>query len=168
MSTQAFADLGVSPAVLTALGRRGITTPFAIQTLVIADVLAGRDVLAKSTTGSGKTLAFGIPLVERIDANGPKKSAFMSENLPHSSGSSSSGKIASTGHSGTPTPQSMHSCGSMKYMSAAEPVWIQSTGQTSAQLPSFTPTHGSATWKSSSARSRNTKKKRTTAAKSRA
>ena len=34
--------------------------------LVIGDVLAGRDVLAKSPTGSGKTLAFGIPLVERI------------------------------------------------------------------------------------------------------
>ena len=33
-------------------------SPFAIQRLVIGDVLAGRDVLAKSPTGSGKTLAF--------------------------------------------------------------------------------------------------------------
>jgi superfamily II DNA/RNA helicase len=77
MSTQAFADLGVSPTVLTALARRGITTPFAIQRLVIADALAGRDLLAKSPTGSGKTLAFGIPLVDRIDANGPKQSALI-------------------------------------------------------------------------------------------
>ena len=37
---------------------------------MIGDVLAGRDVLVKSPTGSGKTLAFGIPLVERIKADG--------------------------------------------------------------------------------------------------
>jgi ATP-dependent RNA helicase RhlE len=77
MSTQSFADLGVSPTVLTALAQRGITAPFAVQRLVIADVLAGHDVLAKSPTGSGKTLAFGIPLVDRIDANGPKQSALI-------------------------------------------------------------------------------------------
>jgi superfamily II DNA/RNA helicase len=77
MSTPSFADLGVSQAVLTTLERRGITIPFAVQRLVIADVLAGHDVLAKSPTGSGKTLAFGIPLVDRIDANGPKQSALI-------------------------------------------------------------------------------------------
>ena len=59
MSTQSFADLGVSDAVVRALADRGITEPFAIQRLVIGDVLAGRDVLVKSPTGSGKTLAFG-------------------------------------------------------------------------------------------------------------
>jgi ATP-dependent RNA helicase RhlE len=69
MSMQSFADLGVSRPVVEALTARGITEPFPIQSLVIADVLAGRDVLAKSPTGSGKTLAFGLPLVERIDAN---------------------------------------------------------------------------------------------------
>jgi superfamily II DNA/RNA helicase len=77
MSTQSFADLGVSPAVVTALGRRGITEPFAVQKLVIADVLAGRDVLVKSPTGSGKTLAFGVPLVDRLDAAGPKQAALV-------------------------------------------------------------------------------------------
>ncbi len=66
MSQQSFADLGVSRAVRGALAERGITTPFAIQRLVIADVLAGHDVLAKSPTGSGKTLAFSVPIVERI------------------------------------------------------------------------------------------------------
>lgn len=77
MSKQTFADLGVSPAVCTALARRGITKPFEVQRLVIADVLAGHDVLGKSPTGSGKTLAFGIPLVDRLDANGPKQSALI-------------------------------------------------------------------------------------------
>jgi ATP-dependent RNA helicase RhlE len=70
MSQQSFAGLGVSKAVSGALAKRGITEPFAIQSLIIGDVLAGRDVLAKSPTGSGKTLAFGVPLLDRIDANG--------------------------------------------------------------------------------------------------
>ncbi|MGI8410920.1 MAG: DEAD/DEAH box helicase [Solirubrobacteraceae bacterium] len=72
MSTQSFAELGVSRAVVSALSRQRITDPFAVQQMVIGDVLAGRDVLAKSPTGSGKTLAFGIPLVDRIDADGPR------------------------------------------------------------------------------------------------
>jgi ATP-dependent RNA helicase RhlE len=68
MSSPSFADLGVSRAVVGALTERGFTEPFAIQRLVIADVLAGRDVLAKSPTGSGKTLAFAVPLSDRIAA----------------------------------------------------------------------------------------------------
>jgi len=77
MSSQSFADLGVSAAVCGALEQRGITAPFAIQNLVVADVLAGRDVLAKSPTGSGKTLAFGVPIVDRIQADGPRPSALI-------------------------------------------------------------------------------------------
>jgi len=69
MSKQSFADLGVSKPVLTALRQRGIEQPFAVQRLVIEDVLEGRDVLAQSPTGSGKTLAFGVPMVDRIAAD---------------------------------------------------------------------------------------------------
>ena len=69
MSKQSFADLGVSKPVLSALEARGFTEPFAVQRLVIEDVLAGRDVLAQSPTGSGKTLAFGVPLIDRIAAD---------------------------------------------------------------------------------------------------
>ncbi len=68
MSKQSFADLGVSNAVCSALSKRGFEQPFAVQRLVIEDVLAGRDVLAQSPTGSGKTLAFGVPLIDRIAA----------------------------------------------------------------------------------------------------
>jgi superfamily II DNA/RNA helicase len=74
---QSFADLGVSRAVVHALSEEGVTEPFAIQRLVISDVLAGRDVLARSPTGSGKTLAFGIPLVDRIQADGPRPAALI-------------------------------------------------------------------------------------------
>jgi ATP-dependent RNA helicase RhlE len=65
-----FEALGVSPDVARTLARRDITAPFPIQALVMADALAGRDVLARSRTGSGKTLAFAIPIVERVEPAG--------------------------------------------------------------------------------------------------
>jgi superfamily II DNA/RNA helicase len=77
MSSSSFADLGVSPPVVGALAERGIESPFAIQQLVIEDVLAGHDVLAKSPTGSGKTLAFGLPMVDIIDATDPRPAALV-------------------------------------------------------------------------------------------
>ena len=72
-----FAELGVSAPIYKALERRGITSPFKIQTLVMKDALAGRDVLAKSRTGSGKTLAFAIPLVEQLEASMARPSALV-------------------------------------------------------------------------------------------
>jgi ATP-dependent RNA helicase RhlE len=72
-----FADLGTSRAVVAALAEQGITAPFAIQQKVVADVLAGRDVLARSPTGSGKTLAFGIPIVDRLKAEGRRPAALI-------------------------------------------------------------------------------------------
>jgi len=67
MQQSTFAELGVSKPVAGALRARGIERPFAVQRLVIGDVLDGHDVLVKSPTGSGKTLAFGIPLVDRVE-----------------------------------------------------------------------------------------------------
>jgi superfamily II DNA/RNA helicase len=61
-----FPALGVSQPVSAALEARGITAPFPIQSMVMADAMAGRDVLARSRTGSGKTLAFAVPIVERL------------------------------------------------------------------------------------------------------
>ncbi len=77
MSTQSFDDFGVSRAVVSTLAQQGITSPFPIQREVIEHVLDGRDVLAKSPTGSGKTLAFGVPLVDRIEAEDPRPSALV-------------------------------------------------------------------------------------------
>ena len=77
MSMKSFADLGVSNAVVSSLSQQGFTEPFAIQRVVIGDVLAGRDVLAKSPTGSGKTLAFGIPIADRIKSDGPRPAALI-------------------------------------------------------------------------------------------
>jgi len=77
MSSQSFADLGVSRAVAGALAKRGFTEPFAIQKLVIADVLDGRDVLAKSPTGSGKTLAFGVPICDLVESTDARPAALI-------------------------------------------------------------------------------------------
>ncbi len=77
MKHETFADLGVSGAVSDALSERGITAPFAVQEMVIPDVLAGHDVLAQSPTGSGKTLAFGVGMVERLKDSDPRPSALV-------------------------------------------------------------------------------------------
>jgi superfamily II DNA/RNA helicase len=61
-----FTALGVSADVEHMLAARGIVEPFRIQSLVIPDALAGRDVLGKAPTGSGKTLAFGLPIAECV------------------------------------------------------------------------------------------------------
>jgi len=75
--TQSFAALGVSEPVVGALSRLGIESPFAVQSLVLPDALAGVDILAASPTGSGKTLAFGIPMVERTAGAGRNPSALV-------------------------------------------------------------------------------------------
>jgi superfamily II DNA/RNA helicase len=61
-----FAEMGIPAALVSALARGGITTPFAIQTSALPDGLAGRDVLGRAQTGSGKTLAFGLPMLARL------------------------------------------------------------------------------------------------------
>jgi superfamily II DNA/RNA helicase len=77
MKHETFAGLGVSEAVVTELAAMGIEAPFAVQSMVIPDVLAGHDVLAQSPTGSGKTLAFGVPLVERLRDSDARPSALI-------------------------------------------------------------------------------------------
>jgi superfamily II DNA/RNA helicase len=71
--TTTFRDLGVSAGLVDALAASGITEPFAIQAMTVADGLAGKDVLGKAKTGSGKTLAFGIPLLERVTKAEPRR-----------------------------------------------------------------------------------------------
>jgi superfamily II DNA/RNA helicase len=62
-----FRELGLPRGLAEVLSRRGLTRPFPIQAAVIADVLAGRDVLGRAATGAGKTLAFGLPTIARLE-----------------------------------------------------------------------------------------------------
>jgi ATP-dependent RNA helicase RhlE len=77
LSSQLFAQLGVSRPVALALAEQGFSEPFPVQRVVIPDLLAGRDVLVKSPTGSGKTLAFAIPMAELLEPEGPRPSALV-------------------------------------------------------------------------------------------
>src|SRR6202161_1284439 len=77
MEHQTFADLGVSEVVASELAKREITQPFAVQKMVLPDVLAGHDVLAQSPPGAAKTLAFGIPMVERLKGTDVRPSALV-------------------------------------------------------------------------------------------
>ena len=66
VSTSAFPALGVPDRVVRLLGIDGIVAPTPVQTAVIPDAIAGRDVLGRARTGSGKTLAFGLPILTRL------------------------------------------------------------------------------------------------------
>lgn len=66
---RSFGKLGLPDVALRGLDRAGMHRPFAIQTSVLPDALAGRDVLARAATGSGKTLAFGLPTLARLHAD---------------------------------------------------------------------------------------------------
>jgi superfamily II DNA/RNA helicase len=61
-----FGQLGLPQKLVTALERRGMHEPFAIQSRTLPDALTGRDVLGRAQTGSGKTLAFGLPMLARL------------------------------------------------------------------------------------------------------
>ena len=66
-SNQTWSDLGIDADICEVLTKRGITSPFPIQTLTIPDALSGKDVCGKAKTGSGKTLAFGIPMIQNLN-----------------------------------------------------------------------------------------------------
>jgi len=63
-----FADLGLAPALFSALADQGLASPTPVQAEAIPAVLLGRDVLAQAQTGSGKTLAYALPVLQRLMA----------------------------------------------------------------------------------------------------
>jgi len=67
-----FDDLGLSPAILTAVTEKGYDTPSPIQEKAIPAVLSGRDVMAAAQTGTGKTAGFTLPLLEILSKSGKK------------------------------------------------------------------------------------------------
>src|SRR5688572_13089472 len=67
---KAFAELGLSPALVSVLGELGYEEPTPIQTAAIPPLLAGRDLLGQAATGTGKTAAFALPAIQRLPAAG--------------------------------------------------------------------------------------------------
>lgn len=66
----AFAALGVSEKFLPILAQRGISQPTPIQLQAIPIATEGKDVIGIAQTGTGKTLAFGLPMLQRLAAQG--------------------------------------------------------------------------------------------------
>ncbi|KAB1208739.1 DEAD-box ATP-dependent RNA helicase 9 [Morella rubra] len=60
------AKLDISPEIVSALAKRGITKLFPIQRAVLEPAMQGRDMIGRARTGTGKTLAFGIPIMDKI------------------------------------------------------------------------------------------------------
>jgi ATP-dependent RNA helicase RhlE len=66
-----FSELGLIPALLTAVAAEGYVEPTPIQVKAIPHVLAGRDLLGLAQTGTGKTAAFALPILQRLAQKAP-------------------------------------------------------------------------------------------------
>ena len=56
----------LSPLLVEALAARGYTELTSVQSAVLADEAAGRDLIVSAQTGSGKTVAFGLAMAPQI------------------------------------------------------------------------------------------------------
>lgn len=61
-----FKDMGVSPALCSAIEAIGWKAPTEIQRGAIPECLKGRDIIGLAETGSGKTGAFAIPIIQAL------------------------------------------------------------------------------------------------------
>jgi ATP-dependent RNA helicase DDX21 len=63
-------EMGFSEKTLRVLKEKGFESLTPVQTQSYSIVYEGQDVVARSRTGTGKTFAFGLPLVEKLVADG--------------------------------------------------------------------------------------------------
>lgn len=63
--------------IIRAVKDMGFTKLTPIQEQAIPCLLEGRDIIGQAQTGTGKTAAFGIPMLQRIDANSRKLQAIV-------------------------------------------------------------------------------------------
>lgn len=62
-----FADLNLSPSILSAVESAGYTSPTPIQEAAIPPGIEGKDVLGIAQTGTGKTASFVIPMLSKLE-----------------------------------------------------------------------------------------------------
>ncbi len=77
METIRFEELQLSDAVLRAVADMGFEAASPIQAQAIPAQLEGHDMIGQAQTGTGKTAAFGIPLLQKIDAENRKLQAIV-------------------------------------------------------------------------------------------
>ena len=63
-----FDSFSLSEATMRAIRNKGYEISTPVQAGCIPPMMEGKDVIAKAPTGTGKTMAFGIPIIEKIDA----------------------------------------------------------------------------------------------------
>lgn len=69
----AFENLGLSEALLKAIGEKGYLTPSPIQKESIPTILRGVDLIACAQTGTGKTAGFTLPILEKLTLGQTKR-----------------------------------------------------------------------------------------------
>ncbi len=73
-----FASFNLSDATMKAMNEMGFTNPTPIQEQALPILLGdSNDFIGLASTGTGKTAAFGIPLIERIDAENKNTQALV-------------------------------------------------------------------------------------------
>lgn len=70
-----FKELAIAEPILSALEKKGYTSPTPIQEQAIPILLAGKDLMGCAQTGTGKTAAFAIPIIQHLynDTNRNKR-----------------------------------------------------------------------------------------------
>ncbi len=63
-----FEELELDPRILRAVKEMGFEETTPIQAQSIPAVMSGRDVIGQAQTGTGKTASFGIPLLQKVNA----------------------------------------------------------------------------------------------------
>lgn len=71
-SAGSFNSMGLMPALLKAIQKKGFRQPTPIQRKCIGPLLEGHDVVGMARTGSGKTAAFVIPMIQKLKAHSVK------------------------------------------------------------------------------------------------
>ena len=66
MNETSFSSLDLAHQLIDNLDSLGYKEMTAIQAISLPEILAGKDVIAKSKTGSGKTAAFGLGLLAQL------------------------------------------------------------------------------------------------------
>lgn len=74
MNELTFKELNLPAEIQRAIEELGFETATEIQSMSIPLIREGKDVIGRSQTGTGKTIAFGIPAIESIDTQTPKRS----------------------------------------------------------------------------------------------
>jgi len=68
-----FDSLGLRAELVSAVSKKGYTSPTSIQAQSIPLILEGRDLMGGAQTGTGKTASFTLPLLQRLMETGEGK-----------------------------------------------------------------------------------------------